>query len=320
MHTNMKRSKWCLSVCLSKTFVSLRREDKKGDKEREEKDIEDEMLPVDNPFTPNTPWVIENDNNAARGFCTAAHRYMFLPGWHNCHSSSIFYRSSINLCCRSVRTVGGARRFGAPLYLGLCETLAQDAAEDERSHDRLSPKTPSSTMSPHRFDVKLQLKHRYRTLLVVDANKLILAVSAVSTIYFNDASRKQKKKWKKKRKQELEPETCNGGDSEASGSLTMTHRTTFISNKKKSHNMFSWLIVKNEKWISQQANRCLEFWFLKVWDRKECFEGRGNISMGEIGAGNLPLEWRRQPCFIMEEIQCDMLRMNCSVNQKYPLF
>lgn len=130
----------------------------------------------------------------------------------------------------------------------------------------------------------------------------------------------KKKKWKKKRKQELEPETCNGGDSEASGSLTMTHRTTFISNKKKSHNMFSWLIVKNEKWISQQANRCLEFWFLKVWDRKECFEGRGNISMGEIGAGNLPLEWRRQPCFIMEEIQCDMLRMNCSVNQKYPLF
>lgn len=69
-----------------------------------------------------------------------------------------------------------------------------------------------------------------------------------------------------------------------------------------------------------QANHRLEFSFPKVWDEKGLFEGRTNISLGGIGAGNLPLEWRRQPCFIMEEIQCDMSRMNCSVNQKYPLF
>lgn len=158
---------------------------------REERDLKDEMLSADNPFTPNTPWVIENDNNAARGFCTAAHRHMFLPAWHNCHSSSIFYRSNINLCCGSVRTVG---RLEAPLYRGLCEALAQDAAEDERSQDQLSPKTPSSSLhrvSPHRFDVKLQLQHRRRTTLEVDGDKLILAASAASTIYFNDALKKR---------------------------------------------------------------------------------------------------------------------------------
>lgn len=111
-----------MSVCLSKTNKCLsekrrgkkrrkmkRKEEWEG-KRREERDIKDEMLSADNPFTPNTPWVIENDNNAARSFCTAAHRHMFLPAWHNCHSSSIFYRSNINLCCRSVRTVGGARQ------------------------------------------------------------------------------------------------------------------------------------------------------------------------------------------------------------------
>lgn len=54
----------------------MRKEEGKG---RGVRDITDEMLSADNPFTPNTPWVIENDNNAARGFCTAAHRHMFLP-------------------------------------------------------------------------------------------------------------------------------------------------------------------------------------------------------------------------------------------------
>lgn len=85
-------------------------------------------------------------------------------------------------------------RLEAPLYRGLCEALAQDAAEDERSQDQLSPKTPSSSLhrvSPHRFDVKLQLQHRRRTTLEVDGDKLILAASAASTIYFNDALKKK---------------------------------------------------------------------------------------------------------------------------------
>lgn len=56
-----------------------KRRREKNEKQREERDIKDEMLSADNPFTPNTPWVIENDNNAARSFCTAAHRHMFLP-------------------------------------------------------------------------------------------------------------------------------------------------------------------------------------------------------------------------------------------------
>lgn len=83
-----------MSVCLSKTNKCLsekrrekreeKRREKKNEKgregkQREERDIKDEMLSADNPFTPNTPWVIENDNNAARSFCTAAHRHMFLP-------------------------------------------------------------------------------------------------------------------------------------------------------------------------------------------------------------------------------------------------
>lgn len=70
----------------------------------------------------NTPWVIENDNNAARAFCISAHRHMFLRDWHNCHSSSIFYLGNINLCCWSVRTVGGTEQSQAS-HSGLCGVL-----------------------------------------------------------------------------------------------------------------------------------------------------------------------------------------------------
>ena len=68
---------------------------------------------------PNTPWVIENDNNAVTAFCIGVRRHMFLLAWHNCHSSSIFYLGNINLCCQSVRVVSSTEQSHAASIAGL---------------------------------------------------------------------------------------------------------------------------------------------------------------------------------------------------------
>lgn len=134
---------------------------------------------------PNTPWVIENDNNAARAFCIAAHRHMFLLAWHNCHSSSIFYLGNINLCCWSVRTVGGTEQSQASHIRALWSAGAKHKMQLRmRDHTTGSAKKALSSslhcVSPHRFSVKLWLQHQ--SPRKADSNKLILVVSSMSNI------------------------------------------------------------------------------------------------------------------------------------------